>query len=137
MVKKKALLKLAAMLEADAKNTNGIRFDLVGWGEIPPGAVRLDCGTQACAVGLACLSGKFRGLSFERVHAYDNAITPVPIYKGYRAYFAVEYYFDLTGDQAQYLFSHERYPRTLRAGPKAERAVARRIRKFVTTWSTK
>src|SRR5258706_528932 len=57
---KRRLLKLADLLEADAKNKNGIKFDMADWGLVADPENPLSCGTDACAMGLAALSGAFR-----------------------------------------------------------------------------
>lgn len=76
---KRRLLKLADMLEADAKNKKRIKFDLDFVGEPSSGEERMahwvgkikwkpevSCGTTACAMGLASISGEFKkaGLSY-------------------------------------------------------------------------
>src|SRR4051812_18831228 len=81
-VGRRRLLKLADLLEADAKNKKGVKFDLeviaqrsvpntdvYGFEDsdfLPDDTVPIDCGTTACAFGLAALSGVFRrqGLSY-------------------------------------------------------------------------
>lgn len=57
---KRRLLKLAELLEADAKNKKGICFDMSLWGAVDDEKQPLSCGTTACAFGLAGLSGVFR-----------------------------------------------------------------------------
>ena len=68
-MQKRRLLKLAAMLQADAKNKKGIQFDIGTVGRpstdifTPFDAskpIPLDCGTTACAMGLAVISGEFK-----------------------------------------------------------------------------
>ena len=58
---KRRLLKLADLLEADAENKTGVQFDLKGWGHSHDDdtPVAVSCGTTACAMGLAVLSGAF------------------------------------------------------------------------------
>lgn len=56
----KRMLKLADMLDADAKNKRGIKFDIEAVGMVVDVNDVLSCGTQACAMGLAGLSGKFK-----------------------------------------------------------------------------
>lgn len=74
---KRRALKLADLLEKDAKNKKGIRFDLSTvftataleeGKDIPSDYVpEVSCGTTACAMGLAAISGEFKraGLSFQ------------------------------------------------------------------------
>lgn len=65
---KRRLLKLADLLVKDARTKKGIRFsmDVVIARKNPEaGAVKMDCGTTGCAMGLAAVSGAFKraGLS--------------------------------------------------------------------------
>ena len=137
---KRKLLKLAAMLEADAKNKKGIKFDLeivasasitnfsVTTAEFPDGKQpTLDCETAACAIGLACLSGKFKGLSYSITKlGFFNVVV-----NGHTASFESSYkIFDLTVSEGEWLFvpwSYDKSPK----GAKGERLVAKRIRDFV------
>lgn len=133
---KARLLKLADLLETDAKNKKGMRFDLgtVGQASVPDSAAfapALDCGTTACAMGLAAVSGAFKrsaGLSFTirfgdqirctingRQRDYDDAAMKI---------------FGITRDDAYFLFSPSDYEVTPR-GAAGERFVAKRIRAFV------
>lgn len=140
------LLKLADMLIADAKNKKGIQFDLSTVGKPSGGTywntntarfegpqAEISCGTTACAMGLAAISGKFKkaGLSHKineqfwvqttingRGLEYDRAAMRV---------------FGVTKKEANYLFTPGNYPqeREFREGAKGERYVAKRIRDFV------
>ena len=64
------LLRLARLLRADAKRKTGVKFDMstfcITEGDEDPG---VNCGTRACALGLAALSGEFKaeGLRFKVV----------------------------------------------------------------------
>lgn len=139
----KRLLKLADMLEADAANEKGLKFDMRTWGSRAKDVsgnrnfeatsdfkrkneVAVSCDTAGCAIGLACLSGSFKraGLSYS---VSDGYVTPT--YNGLRNFYAVEAFFGLDYRDAVDLFLPESY-RT-RRGAKAELTVARRIRKFV------
>jgi len=149
-VQKRRLLKLADMLEQDAKNKKGITFRLnVVISETGHDSFSVDssfkpamsCGTSACAMGLAAVSGKFKkaGLSYTydksegiinttwngRITEYDKAAMKL---------------FGLTNLQANYLFTPYYYKRkhkdgfvtySLIEGARGERRVARRIRKLV------
>jgi len=129
---KNRLLKLAALLEADAKNKKGVKFDLGIWGrsddpELTP--VSVSCGTTACAVGLAVVSG-----AFKRSGLFNAAVVPGRIVPGFDNKFgfgAVEAFFDLAQREAAFLFYHASYPVSFRTGAKGERFVAKRIRQFV------
>ena len=136
---KRRLLKLADLLEADAKNKNGVKFDLGGWGhsigrEAP---VSVSCGTTACAMGLAVLSGAFEKDGLRNNFGPEaRSIVPELIATGRRrkrlcGFEAVDALFDLTDKQSSWLFIDESYPPSKRAGARGERAVAKRIRAFV------
>lgn len=139
------LLRLAALLESDAANPNGVKFDLRTWAgdaapepgmetEPPdPKKLGVHCGTQACAIGLACLSGAFAedGLSWE-VSDHENNI--VPLFNGQKGIDAVTELFALYGhSQACRLFVDVYYPDEQQKGRDAELAVAARVREFVAT----
>lgn len=138
---KERLLKLAALLEADAENPKGVKFDLSRWGyqpdlpeDVTPDHVPASCGTTACAIGLACTSGAFKeegftGRLYSRADGEGNNI--VPAYDGKLAFDAVSLFFELTHGQAHRLFTDGAYAIADRQGAIGERAVARRIREFV------
>jgi hypothetical protein len=136
-MEKKRLLKLARLLEEDAKNKKGVKFDLgviaapaditTGWvGRWKPG---IDCGTAACAVGLACLSGAFKraGLGY----VMRNPVQIVPSYRGEEGWGTEQVFFGITHVESRFLFNACSYPYAQRTGAVGERSVARRIRKFV------
>lgn len=137
-LQKRRLLKLAAMLQADAKNKTGMRFDIGTVGEVsdwkgkfskdnPP---KLDCGTTACAMGLAGISGAFKkaGLGYkiseggsniyntfnDRLIDFDQAAVKV---------------FGVSKEQATYMFSPNYYPYNKRTGVLGEREAVRRIKR--------
>lgn len=60
----RAVRKLAMMLRADADDESGVRFDYSEWGSVGDESRPMSCGTTACALGLAAVSGKFPGLGF-------------------------------------------------------------------------
>lgn len=64
---KKRLRLLAKLLRADARRKNGIKFDMGTFGDFKTPEPTMDCGTRACAFGLAAISGKFKrvGLDYE------------------------------------------------------------------------
>lgn len=138
---KKRLLKLADLLEADAENPTGVKFDLCSWGEregLPrnriPKTVPVDCGTTACAVGLACISGAFKkdGLSY-KLTSFNNGggNNFSPRFGQYKEMEAVRQFFEIDSDQSYHLFVHWYYPRALTTGAAGEREVAKRIREMV------
>lgn len=146
---KERLLKLADLLEADAANPEGIKFDLSFWGAdaqysgadwdtkealqgqgvgLKPGrAIPVNCGTAACAVGLAAISGVFadEGLGYKLTCNGELS----PMFDENESWDAVYDFFGLTEEQATSLFSDASY--TVKRGAEAELAVATRIRRFV------
>jgi hypothetical protein len=137
---KHRLLKLADLLEADAKNKKGVKFDLHVVAQASdyltiedadaPYSAGADCGTTACAMGLAAISGAFKraGLSFR---IYDRAIETT--FNGRKVEYdrAAMRLFEITGVQAAFLFSPGYYPTEKREGAAGERYVAKRIRNLV------
>lgn len=137
---KRRLLKLADLLVKDTKNKKGIKFDLSTWAR--PSRKRrssdfelsVDCGTTACAVGLACVSGAFKrsGLGYETNGLWTgDEFRIIPVFQHHRNFDAVERFFDISDFEAEFLFINYKYPKKLRKGAKGERAVAKRIREFV------
>ncbi len=140
---KRRLLKLADLLIADASKRRGIKFNLevVGQVETRPDddKVELNCGTQACAMGLAAISGAFKraGLGYvlkENESLFDGGDYDVITTVNGRACqydSAAMKLFDLTKGQADFLFSPSEYRADMMKGAKAERFVAKRIRDLV------
>lgn len=122
---KRRLLKLADLLEADAKNKKGIRFDMGTWGEVNDEAKPLSCGTTACAMGLAALSGIFKraGVGYYITRGGGLLIT---MNGGGDAVGAAQDLFSISHAEAVYLFTESE-----EVGAKGERAIAARIRRFV------
>jgi hypothetical protein len=122
---KRRLLKLAELLETDAKNKKGIKFDMSTWGEVDNPDKPISCGTSACAMGLAAMSGAFKraGLGY-KIDGFGS-LTVNMNGKGDGIYSA-EKLFDITSDEAEFLFIW-----TEGEGAKGERAVAKLIRNFV------
>lgn len=123
------LERLANLLDDHVRDSSGRTFDLETWGERKTRRggflwlSHVECGTTACAVGLACLSGQFAadGLSY----IIDDGEL-YPIYAGLNEWSAVCHFFGLTEKQAVRLFMHRSY--AVSAGPVAATAVAARIR---------
>ena len=140
---KRRLLKLAQLLETDAKNKTGVKFDLDGWGksEKSRNFIKVDCNTTACAVGLACVSGAFRRDKLDYSIDDTGLICPKIPNPEYRAAWdcyeprylegwkAVRVFFGLEDRQARKLFN----PRKGKSskGAAAELRVAKEIRAFV------
>lgn len=136
---KRRLLKLAELLEADARNKSGLKFDMDMWGESQTKDMKVTCGTTACAMGLAALSGTFKRAGLQvRVQEYGhdaNHIFWLDI--GFKGSFAsplesASQLFDLTYAEASWLFISDDYPdNASMKGAAGERTVAKRIKRFV------
>jgi hypothetical protein len=134
---KRRLLKLAALLEADAKNKKGIKFNISVVGTIShdqslddKDEVKLDCGTTVCAMGLASLSGAFKhaGLSYKITgNSIWNTINGETM--DYDR--AAVHIFGIPREIADVLFSPNYYSMNLSKGAEGELEVARRIRLYV------
>lgn len=128
---KRRLLKLADLLEADAKNPNGVKFDLGtwGWSTTKPD---VSCNTTACAMGVAALSGAFEydGLTyFTRENGHSGILIEVEC-QGRRGTAAAARLFRITRRAADWLFLEDWYDDST-TGADGEFAVAKRIRDFV------
>jgi hypothetical protein len=145
---KNRLLKLADLLEADAKNKKGITFNLnvvaekrVDYEWSSKGyhthhfklhdTPTLSCGTAACAVGLAMLSGAFKRQGFTYYYDPDYGLLPqYGLYCGFGS--ADAEFFGLSEIEHIFLFMPGSYNNNNDGlGAKAEREVAKRIRQFV------
>lgn len=125
---KRRLLKLADLLDADSKNKKGICFDFTLWGEVEDEHNPVSCGTTACALGLAAVSGVFKkqGLKY-RVR---GGCLGIGFKRTWHPATVAARFFDITLSDAYELFVHSSGLPSA-AGAKAERAVAKRIRNFV------
>lgn len=83
------------------------------------------CGTFGCAIGTAAVKGWISGLSIS--HSYGLAPVFVVDGKQWHAWEAVKAAFDLTHDEAQWLFSRRAYPERLCWGSPALDTVITRI----------
>jgi hypothetical protein len=125
------LLTLVDLLEADANNPNGIQFDLDQWGANSGGEpVEVSCGTKACAMGLAVISGVFKEQGLFNGSTYQHQIFPV-MTSGRSGFGAAAELFDISYREAELLFCPEFYDDEPLTGADGELAVARRIREFV------
>lgn len=128
------LLKLAALLEDDAANFTGMKFDIGTIAEISEDveaavwSPALDCGTTGCGMGLAAISGEFSRLGYEIARG-DFCI----LLDGERALYddAAEELFDLDTYTAHQLFSPDYYSQNVKKGREGELELAARIRKLV------
>src|SRR5882672_10729843 len=91
-MRKDALLKLADILENEVKDEN---FNMNDW----------KCGTQACAIGHAMTHKWFTDRKFRNKNNECGNI--VPIYKEYNGWDAIEKFFQITGEEAYYLFDDD------------------------------
>lgn len=115
---KDRLLRLAQCLRDEVKLKDALHFDLSGWGVAP----NIEgCGSYGCAVGTAIHRKIFEaeGLTQRGPTTYS------PKFGDLRDWHAVEAFFDLTHQQACWLFSADSYQEE--AGKKAELKVAKRI----------
>lgn len=134
---KHRLLKLADLLEADAKNRKGIKFDLnvVGMATYDDDnkTAKLDCGTSACAMGLAAISGAFKsaGLSYKITDGWFNNINCTINGRARMYDSAAKKIFGITSREADFLFTPSEYGDCPITGAAGERYVAKRIRDFV------
>jgi hypothetical protein len=130
---RKRLLKLVDMLKADAKNEEGMKFDygILGYVDVEekkkPEKPELNCGTIGCALGLAAISRKFKGLT-ARVK-YNGHIDCLWMGSKVDVPQAGAKAFDLTKYESEYLFSLLDVEDWI--GKKAELEVAKAIKKFV------
>jgi hypothetical protein len=125
-MKKRRLLKLADLLERDARRKHGIKFDLSSVIKAPIGMEPAwGCGTMACALGLWAISGEFPGVTIE-----DRRGEFWPAYDGLIARDGAEIYFGINQAESGWLFLAYYYPEPT-AGRRGELAVAKRIRNFV------
>lgn len=113
----KRLLKLANFLETKVQNKG---FNLKTWKTVNK------CGTVACAGGWACSIPSFKkaGLKLE---LYDFSQYFMIRYKIWEDFAAVSKFFDISIEEAEFLFLNNKYPKSHRS----KNYVAKRIRSFV------
>lgn len=127
------ILKLADLLMADARRKRGIKFDMGDWGSVENLEKPLSCGTTACAMGLAALSGAFKR---QGLTAYISGRGSVyPMWKGnLRTSFdwlaIAERLFGIAERTANVLFTPGSLP-GLEEGAAAERLKAKQLRELV------
>lgn len=121
------LLKLATILETVPKE----RFNLRFWEGLPTEdgmrKVYPECGFSGCAIGWAAQDKEFKRAGFKLEASRWDQKYSIPVFKGERAFSAVEKFFGISQDSAEYLFTSSQY------GDKdvSPKAVSRRIRWFV------
>lgn len=152
-MKKQRLLKLVKLLREDARNKKGVSFDITVWAAptgqrlfpgVPTTPLPVSCGTSACAMGLAVISGVFKkqGLNATyNLHHDGVSMEPIIALDGntFLGYHAAAKLFGISPIEAVFLFSPTYYsdqhasvddPGQMR-GAEGERRVANRIAKFV------
>lgn len=145
---KKRLERMAKLLDDNADNPEGIRFNIHQWAGPAPGSdtdgyfptkarIKVDCGTMACGMGLAAISGEFEeeGLSYT-LTGMEGHYMLLPIFQPNgksldEGYNAAEALFGIDLADAEYLFSGDCYPHLLHKGAKGERYMAQRIRNYL------
>jgi hypothetical protein len=126
-MKSDELLKLADLLESDARSRKGIKFDLsVVIRRSDKRRPTWSCGTAACALGLWGISNQFEGVLLEE---HDRG-SWWPNYKGQIGRDAAEAYFEIDKRTSAWLFLPHFYDGA-KTGRRGELAVAKRIRRFV------
>lgn len=124
------------LLEADRVNPTGVKFDMDWWCR-PAKATSINgyidkviqpdisCNTNACALGLAAISGVFKdeGLTYEQ-----SGGQLVPIFGNMRDFDAGAAFFGIGPMEAGALFDPYYYPAALRQGAAAEQEVVNRLR---------
>jgi len=76
---------------------------------VPPEKLKMHnwtCGTAACAVGHACAMPEFKAEGLALSHSNKYPVLTTIYASGWNA---VEAFFDISYEAAQYLFSHEHY----------------------------
>jgi len=137
---KKNLLKMAALLESNAANSKGMKFDLhtvAGWVDdefVPPSARKLDvsCNTVGCAIGLAAVSRAFEkdGLGFT-LNTNNNCIE-MNINGEDAGFISVGIrLFDIDSNTSIMFFDPSSYCGGTIIGAEGELRVAKRIRRYV------
>lgn len=129
-------LKLAAKIISNIKLTDTLRFDLHDWYEAN------ECGTVACAIGHLCMNKQINklGLKLESPsigspHCPGSPQKPKWVSLNGSSYYswnAVKYFFEISDDDAEFLFAPGSYEEYL-VTPKS---VANRIKRFIKTKNT-
>lgn len=132
---RRRLLKLARLLEVDARKKKGIKFDLDTFGHRAGKKPSVDCGTTACAMGLAALSGAFKrqGLKAnidQEFYSGKTMYLVTPAIGPHTDFNAAKKLFHIRSEEALWLFSPDYY-NSPKKGASGELAVAKRIRDFV------
>lgn len=116
-MKKKLLKKVAKLVVLLPEE----KFDMESW------ASKNTCGTTFCAVGAAATLGIVPGMRLEEGEFSNNNLILVKNNKEYYNWSAVEQAFDLSEEDAEYLFSADAY---VGVGL-SQKEVANRINRFI------
>lgn len=139
---KERLLKLEALLIADANNPQGLKFDLKNWAynpskgahrwsDFPQDAVlKVDCNTAGCGLGLAAISGIFKDEGFTYKISGDGEL--IVQFNSYEYFEAAREFFEIPEKAVRVLFDTPTYNHST-TGAVAELELARRIRQLVET----
>ena len=131
---RKLMTRLADLLMKNSRNKKGLFFNYGDWGSVEDGKKPgMNCGTSACALGLAAISGKFPGLGYAIDRSSNNITLDTNLRKPGEYLTNPEIgalYFDLTDEESCHIFGGGIETEDS-IGAKAERAVAKAIRKFV------
>lgn len=138
-------IKMAELLEEDAANPEGVKFDLGLWVvpadspnnfesyPIDTTSVEVDCGTAACGWGLAAISGIFKdeGVGFHIIKESSRGTVGmlVPTFDGKEGLTSAQAFFEVDKSIISKLFDTPTYDTT--KGADAERFVAQRIRYLI------
>lgn len=129
-VGRRRLLKGAALLEADAKNKSGIKFDFGVVGYVGHHEKPLSCGTVGCALGLFGVSGAFKKQGLSCAFRGDGGIL-LTFGDSRDTFVSAGQFFHLSEEESEFLFAQADGLPNNGIGARAERAVAKRIRDFV------
>jgi hypothetical protein len=122
------LQTLMDLLKEDASDPNGIQFNIKIWANNPDETPRRDCGTQACALGLAAVSGRFPDLRLKKDYPSYQFM---PIYNNQNGLKAAMELFDLKINEAEFIFSSWGYRERFSWGSAAEHEVIQRIQDLI------
>lgn len=135
---KKRLLKLADLVEQSVEKSHGrkgFQFDMDHWGKVnltKSDDAKLDCGTSACMMGIAAVSGSFKraGLRYNVVPSSYQPTGWLKIYTTTEEHGGIASamkVFGINEAEAAFLFLDE----TNTTGKRGARYHAKRVRKFV------
>lgn len=136
------LQRMITLLERDAANPKGVKFDLGRWAapvgriayaDLATAAPKVSCDTTACAMGLAAISGEFKaeGMSFSFQQMFDGNYQLIPTFEEHEGFGAAVEFFGIKYGEATFLFDPENYTKQCRQGAKAELVVADRIKSLI------